>query len=96
MGEEGSRRSSEITLPRSRYRGSIIVGSRKCGYGKRQVCAWTLEIPRLPWRVNMRARLSRLEGKRLYTLRPPLALASAPNAGDGSLLRPAGTGLCAG
>ncbi len=27
---------------------------------------------------------------------PPLALASAPNAGDGSLLRSAGTGLCAG
>jgi hypothetical protein len=43
MGEEGSRRSSEIDLPRSRYRGSIIVGSRKCDYGKRQVCAWKLK-----------------------------------------------------
>jgi hypothetical protein len=56
MGEECSRRSSEISLPRSRYRGSIIVGSRKRNYGKRQMCAWTLEIPRLRGRVNMRPR----------------------------------------
>ena len=72
MGEECSRRSSEISLPRSHYRGSIIVGSRKCGYGKRQMCAWTLEIPRLPGRVNMRPnRNVAVERKRLYTSRAP-------------------------
>jgi hypothetical protein len=43
MGEEGSRRSSAIALPRSRYRGSIILGSRKRDYDKRQVCAWELK-----------------------------------------------------
>ena len=75
MGEECSRRSSEISLPRSRYRGSIIVGSRKCDYGKRQVCAWTLEIPRPLGRVNMRPNRNVAVGreKRLYTSRAPAA-----------------------